>query len=33
VVWGICIALGVFAALVNWPVREAPVARAVPQPA
>jgi hypothetical protein len=29
-VWGITIALGVFAALANLPVREAPIARAVP---
>jgi hypothetical protein len=27
------IALGVFAALVNLPVREAPIARTAPQPA
>lgn len=33
VVWGICIALGLFAAIVNWPVREAPVVRATPQAA
>jgi MFS family permease len=31
VVWYIAIALGVFAALVNLPVREAPIARAAPQ--
>ena len=33
VVWFIAIALGVFAALVNLPVREAPISRPVPQPA
>ena len=34
VVWYIAIALGIFAALVNLPVREAPIARAAsPQPA
>jgi MFS family permease len=33
IVWYIAIALGVFAALVNLPVREAPIARPVPQPA
>ncbi len=32
-VWWISIALGVFAAAVNWPVRETPVARPAPQPA
>jgi MFS family permease len=32
-VWYIAIALGVFAALVNLPVREAPIARAMPRPA
>jgi len=31
VVWYIAIALGVFAAIVNLPVREAPIARPVPQ--
>jgi MFS family permease len=31
VVWYIAIALGIFAALVNLPVREAPIARPVPQ--
>jgi MFS family permease len=31
IVWYIAIALGVFAALVNLPVREAPIARPVPQ--
>ena len=33
IVWYIAIALGVFAALVNLPVREAPIVRHVPQPA
>jgi predicted MFS family arabinose efflux permease len=33
IVWYIAIALGVFAALVNLPVREAPIPRAQPQPA
>ncbi|MEJ6023777.1 MFS transporter [Ramlibacter sp. PS4R-6] len=33
IVWYISIALGIFAALVNLPVREAPIARAQPQPA
>jgi MFS family permease len=33
IVWYIAIALGVFAALVNLPVREAPIARQQPQPA
>ena len=33
VVWYIAIALGVFAAIVNLPVREAPIPRAHPQPA
>ena len=32
VVWGITIALGVAAALLNWPVREAAVLRPHPQP-
>jgi MFS family permease len=32
-VWGLSIALGVFAALVNLPVREAPIVRAAPSPA
>jgi predicted MFS family arabinose efflux permease len=32
IVWYISIALGIFAALVNLPVREAPIARAQPQP-
>ncbi len=32
VVWGITIALGVAAALLNWPVREAAVLRPQPQP-
>jgi MFS family permease len=31
IVWYIAIALGIFAALVNLPVREAPIARPVPQ--
>lgn len=33
VVWWISVALGVFAALANLPVREVPVVRAAPQPA
>jgi len=33
IVWYIAIALGVFAALVNLPVREAPIVRHAPQPA
>ena len=34
VVWYLAIALGIFAAIVNLPVREAPIARGpVPQPA
>jgi MFS family permease len=33
IVWGLAIALGVFAALANLPVRETPIARAQPQPA
>jgi predicted MFS family arabinose efflux permease len=33
VVWYIAVALGVFAALANLPVRETPITRAVPQPA
>jgi MFS family permease len=33
VVWYLAIALGVLAALVNLPVREAPIARGAPQPA
>jgi MFS family permease len=33
IVWYIAVALGVFAALVNLPVRETPIARRVPQPA
>ena len=32
IVWYIAIALGVFAALVNLPVRESPIARHAPQP-
>jgi predicted MFS family arabinose efflux permease len=33
VVWYIAIALGIFAAIVNLPVRESPIPRAQPQPA
>ena len=33
VVWGICIALEVFAALINLPVKEAPIVRTAPQAA
>ena len=33
VVWYIAIGLGIFAGLVNLPVRESPIQRAVPQPA
>ena len=33
VVWGICIALGVFAGLINLPVKESPILRAAPQAA
>jgi predicted MFS family arabinose efflux permease len=33
IVWWLAIALGVFAALVNLPVRETPIVRAAPQPA
>jgi predicted MFS family arabinose efflux permease len=33
IVWYIAIALGVFAAIVNLPVREAPISRTQPQPA
>jgi MFS family permease len=33
IVWYIAIALGIFAAIVNLPVREAPISRAQPQPA
>ncbi|MHB1123614.1 MAG: MFS transporter [Ramlibacter sp.] len=33
IVWYIAIALGVFAALVNLPVRESPIVRRMPQPA
>lgn len=33
IVWGLAIALGVFAALANLPVRETPIARLQPQPA
>jgi predicted MFS family arabinose efflux permease len=32
-VWLITIALGLFAALVNLPINEAPITRAMPQPA
>ena len=32
VVWWIAIALGVFAALINLPVRETAIVRPVPQP-
>ena len=27
IVWYICIALGIFGALINWPVNEAPIVR------
>jgi hypothetical protein len=33
IVWWISIALGVFAALANLPVREGPIARTAAQPA
>ena len=33
IVWYISIALGIFAALINLPVRETPIARPVPNPA
>jgi MFS family permease len=33
IVWYLAIALGIFAAIVNLPVREAPIPRQVPQPA
>jgi predicted MFS family arabinose efflux permease len=33
VVWWISVALGIFAAVVNWPVRETPIRRHAPQPA
>ena len=33
VVWWLGVALGLFAAVVHWPIREAPVARAVPESA
>ena len=33
VVWWLAVALGLFAAAVNWPVRETPIQRPVPQPA
>jgi predicted MFS family arabinose efflux permease len=32
IVWWISVALGIFAAVVNWPVRETPIVRPVPQP-
>ena len=33
IVWWLAVALGIFAALVNLPVREAPIVRRMPQPA
>ncbi len=33
IVWWLAVALGLFAAAVNWPVRETPIQRPVPQPA
>ena len=33
IVWWISVALGLFAAAVNWPVRETPIQRPAPQPA
>jgi predicted MFS family arabinose efflux permease len=33
IVWWLAVALGVFAAGVNWPVRETPIVRPAPQPA
>jgi predicted MFS family arabinose efflux permease len=33
IVWWISVALGLFAAAFNWPVRETPIQRPVPQPA
>lgn len=33
VVWWISVALGLFAAVVNWPVRDTPIVRPMPQPA
>ena len=33
VVWWISVALGIAAALLNWPVRDAPIQRPAPQPA
>ena len=33
IVWFLAIALGLFAALVNLPVRESPITRHAPQPA
>ena len=32
-VWGLSIALGIFAAIVNLPVRETPIVRAMPRAA
>jgi predicted MFS family arabinose efflux permease len=32
-VWWISVALGLFAAVVNWPVRDTPIVRPLPQPA
>jgi hypothetical protein len=32
-VWYIAIGLGIFAGLVNLPIKEAPIQRAAPQPA
>lgn len=32
-IWWICAALGVFAAIVNWPVRDTPIVRPLPQAA
>jgi hypothetical protein len=31
--WWISIGLGLFAALINWPIREVPVARLAARPA
>jgi hypothetical protein len=33
VVWWLGVALGIFAAVVHWPIREAPVDRPLPQTA
>jgi len=33
IVWYIAIGLGIFAGLVNLPVKESPIARHTPQPA